>query len=228
MATKRLALVIGISNYTQLRPLPNARFEAATMAAELSENDFDVDTVPNNMLGRGEGSALEDRPAIVNALDRFAAKVRDSPGCTALIYYAGHGAMMSPMPGADQVLMGCDWPGESEKMSKRAKVENFGYTIGAKSIQELLAEAGRIVLLLDTCRTTLKACRSYPDRIPEESSLDPKMLLAYACYPNSKAAEHPQGTYGSYSGLLVEVQHCALHDCFDAHVSLQHWRRFTS
>jgi Caspase domain len=116
-----MALLLGISNYTQLRSLPNARFEAATIAAQLSENDFDVETVPNNMLGRGEGSAREDCIAIVDALDRLAAKVREDPGCIVLIYYAGHGAMMSSRLSADQVLMGCDWPAGNDKCCKLSR-----------------------------------------------------------------------------------------------------------
>ena len=76
---KRVAFVIGESDYAELTSLPNARRDAAVMASALAEMGFDVVEIAEN-LGKAD---LRSVPAIVAA--------RAAEADVALVFYAGHG-----------------------------------------------------------------------------------------------------------------------------------------
>jgi uncharacterized caspase-like protein len=75
---KRVALVIGMSNYQHLSSLPNPVPDAKAIAAELKDHGFAVSEYYNL-----------DRAGLLDALERFE---RDATGAeVAVVYYAGHG-----------------------------------------------------------------------------------------------------------------------------------------
>ena len=75
---KRVALVIGMSDYQHLSKLPNPVPDAKAIAAEFKSHGFQVSEYYNL-----------DRAGMLDALERFE---RDATGAeVALVYYAGHG-----------------------------------------------------------------------------------------------------------------------------------------
>jgi uncharacterized caspase-like protein len=73
---KRVALVIGMSDYQHLSKLPNPVPDAKAIAAEFKSHGFEVSEYYNL-----------DRAGLLDALEKF---VRDATGAdVALIYYAG-------------------------------------------------------------------------------------------------------------------------------------------
>src|SRR5262245_56616084 len=78
-ADKRVALVIGNSNYKNTAPLPNPANDAAAMALLLRGAGFDVVESRQNL------NATEMRRVIRD----FSDKVRDADD--AVVFYAGHG-----------------------------------------------------------------------------------------------------------------------------------------
>jgi len=76
---KRIAFVIGLSDYTELASLPNARRDAAVMANALADMGFSVVEIAEN-LGKTD---LRKTPAII------AERAADAD--IVLVFYAGHG-----------------------------------------------------------------------------------------------------------------------------------------
>jgi uncharacterized caspase-like protein len=76
-AERRVALVVGASQYKAVSPLRNTLNDARSVAAALKRLDFDVDI-----------AADPDRSAFETALRRFGSKARTAD--VALFYYAGH------------------------------------------------------------------------------------------------------------------------------------------
>src|SRR6476469_7232410 len=75
---KRVALVIGMSDYQHLSKLPNPVPDAKAIAAVLKSHGFEVSEYYNL-----------DRAGLLDALEKFE---RDAAGAeVALVYYAGHG-----------------------------------------------------------------------------------------------------------------------------------------
>lgn len=81
---KRIALVIGNADYDGNARLKNPVRDAALIASSLKACQFDV-ILRNNL----------DRRSFVKAVDSFSRKIRESPSCTALFYYSGHGLQHS-------------------------------------------------------------------------------------------------------------------------------------
>src|SRR3546814_12770827 len=75
--SQRLALVVGVGDYAQVDPLPNAVPAARAMAEALKELDFDVVGIYD--ASKGQISA---------ALQAFAERL--TPGAVAVFYYDGH------------------------------------------------------------------------------------------------------------------------------------------
>src|SRR5207237_9449804 len=78
-AEKRVALVVGNSNYQNAAVLPNPANDAAAIAATLKDAGFDVVESRLNLPAADMRRALRD----------FADQARDSD--IAVVYYAGHG-----------------------------------------------------------------------------------------------------------------------------------------
>jgi uncharacterized caspase-like protein len=85
LATKRVAFVVGNSNYQNVAHLANPAGDASTLAATFKKANFDVVTLRNDL------STVEMR----RALREFGDKARDAD--IAVIYYAGHGIEVDGM-----------------------------------------------------------------------------------------------------------------------------------
>ena len=79
LAEKRVALVIGNSNYTNVQKLPNPTRDASAIAALLKDAGFDVVDAEANLTN----------VAMRRAVRKFTAIARDAT--IAVVYYAGHG-----------------------------------------------------------------------------------------------------------------------------------------
>jgi uncharacterized caspase-like protein len=77
-AAKRVALVIGMSEYQHLSKLPNPVPDAKAIAAEFKSHGFEVSEYYNL-----------DRAGLLDALERFERDATEAE--VALVYYAGHG-----------------------------------------------------------------------------------------------------------------------------------------
>ncbi|MBD9519680.1 caspase family protein [Ensifer sp. ENS02] len=94
---KRLALVIGMSNYVLAGTLPNASRDAEAFNVFLKGQGFETDLILN-----------ADRRGLAGALSNFSRKI--GPDDVALFYYAGHGMQLR----GENFLVGTDARLESE------------------------------------------------------------------------------------------------------------------
>eukprot|EP00953_Heterococcus_sp_UTEX-ZZ885_P024190 13239-Heterococcus_DN1.PRE.5 len=90
-----------------------------------------------------------DRNTMVRALHALAQKVQKNPGCTALIYYAGHGAVTKFSH--KHVLMGKGWQFEG---SEDLTVDLHGCIL--EDYLSPLGDAQAIVILMNACRTNVR------------------------------------------------------------------------
>ncbi|WP_457579908.1 caspase family protein [Ensifer canadensis] len=126
---KRLALIVGISDYTVVGALPNAARDAEAFDGFLTQQDFETDLVLN-----------ADRRGLAEALARFSRKVGADD--VALFYYAGHGMQLH---------------GENYLVSTDARLESEfdipAETVPLSEIINALEKRARISLIfLDACR----------------------------------------------------------------------------
>ncbi len=127
---ERYAFVVGMTDYTTLRPLKNAVQDARLMAKTLEDVGFTVELVEN--LPKAE---LEAR------LTAFRRSI--SPGATVLVYFAGHGIQYSDenylIPADADIQDTVDLPLTS---------------LSTKNVLEQLyaSKAESVILVLDACR----------------------------------------------------------------------------
>lgn len=126
---KRLALIVGMSNYAVAGTLPNAARDAEAFDAFLKGQGFATDLVLN-----------ADRRGLAGALSTFSRKV--GPDDVALFYYAGHGMQLH----GENFLIGTDARLESE-------FDVPAETVALSEIINALEKRARIsMVFLDACR----------------------------------------------------------------------------
>lgn len=126
---KRLALVVGMSNYLVAGTLPNASRDAEAFSGFLKSQGFEADLVLN-----------ADRRSFAEALSRFSRKI--GPQDIALFYFAGHGMQLH----GENFLIGADARLESE-------FDVPAETVALSEIISALEKRARITLVfLDACR----------------------------------------------------------------------------
>ncbi len=126
---KRLALIVGMSNYVVAGTLPNASRDAEAFDAFLKGQGFETDLVLN-----------ADRKGLAGALSNFSRKI--GPEDTALFYYAGHGMQLR----GENFLVGTDAKLESE-------FDVPAETVALSEIINALEKRARIsMVFLDACR----------------------------------------------------------------------------
>lgn len=126
---KRLALVIGMSNYVLAGTLPNAARDAEAFDAFLKGQGFETNLVLN-----------ADRRGLAGALSEFSRKI--GPDDTALFYYAGHGMQLH----GENFLVGTDAKLESE-FDVPAETVALSEIIGAMEKRARIS-----MVFLDACR----------------------------------------------------------------------------
>jgi uncharacterized caspase-like protein len=133
---KRMALVVGMSDYVVAGALPNASRDAEAFDAFLKGQGFESDLVLNT-----------NRKGLAEALARFSRKI--GPKDVALFYYAGHGMQLH----GENFLIGTDAKLESE-------FDVPGETMALSEIINALEKRARISLVfLDACRNNPLADR---------------------------------------------------------------------
>ncbi|HEV7319600.1 MAG TPA: caspase family protein [Ensifer sp.] len=126
---KRLALIVGMSNYALAGTLPNAARDAEAFDAFLRGQGFETSLVLN-----------ADRRGLAGALSSFSRKV--GPDDVALFYYAGHGMQLH----GENFLIGTDAKLESE-------FDVPAETVALSEIINALEKRARIsMVFLDACR----------------------------------------------------------------------------
>jgi hypothetical protein len=131
------ALVIGVSQYAQIRPLPRVA-DAQDVAAALRDPAV-CGADPANVALLVEGDAT--RAAILDGLDQLAR--RAGPDATVVIYFSGHGGQLA---GGESYVMPVDgaW-GTRDRLDATA--------IGSRVLGERLAQirARQLTVILDCC-----------------------------------------------------------------------------
>lgn len=132
-AARKLALVIGINNYSEVPKLQKAVGDAQAMGDALSKIGFQVTT------------ALDmDRRGLNLALSKLYASIE--PGDTVLVHYSGHGIQL----GGENFLLPADVPAPNDANAELLKSESLSLltlidTISGKG-------AGATILIVDACR----------------------------------------------------------------------------
>ncbi|MBZ7920768.1 caspase family protein [Ensifer adhaerens] len=133
---KRLALVVGMTNYVAAGTLPNAARDAEAFGIFLKGQGFETDLVLD-----------ADRRGLAGALSNFSRKI--GPDDVALFYYAGHGMQLH----GENFLIGTDAKLESE-------FDVPAETIALSEIINALEKRARIsMVFLDACRNNPLANR---------------------------------------------------------------------
>ncbi len=133
LAAKRIALVVGNNDYTEVSKLEKATGDARAVAATLQGLGFDVIAVLD-----------ASRARMSRALVDFESRVQ--PGDTALFYFAGHGVALD----GGNYLLPTDIPNVTEAQRNQLRTDGFL----ADDISERLRERGAAttVMILDACR----------------------------------------------------------------------------
>jgi len=133
LAAKRVALVIGNNDYTEVPKLEKAAGDARAISATLTGLGFDVITLLDANRSR-MSRALVDL------------ETRVSPGDTVLFYFAGHGVALD----GGNLLLPTDIPSVTEAQRNLLRTEGFL----ADDISERMQVRGAAttVMVLDACR----------------------------------------------------------------------------
>ena len=186
VASKKLALVIGNSQYEHSAPLRNPRNDARAMASTLRDLDFEVISV-----------ADVTKAEMENALKKFSARLKDME--VALFYYAGHGMQMK----GKNYLIPVD--AKYENGESDVEFESINVEMLTKVMDNYMGGSDRLNLLI------LDACRNNPYRTwmrGGESGLASMQapsgtLVAFSTAPGSVASDGT-GENGLYTGELIK------------------------
>jgi uncharacterized caspase-like protein len=174
-AEKRVALVLGNSNYQNVAPLANPVNDSAKIAATLKDAGFDV------VDSRRDMAAAETR----RALRDFADRARDAD--IAVVYYAGHGIEVD---GANYLI-----PVDA-RLERDTDIYDEGLSLDRILIAIEPAKKLRLVIL-DACRDnpfsrTMKrtvASRAIGQGLAKVEPTSPNVLIAYSAKAGSTAAD---------------------------------------
>jgi hypothetical protein len=188
-APRRVALVIGISDYQYVTKLPNPVNDARAFQALLEAHCIDVTPVYD-----------ADHAQMALALSKFRVAVEGAE--LAIVYYAGHGIHYD---GADILLP----KGVKPRCSPRTLREALDGTIGMEEVMGVLRGARNRVVILDACRTTtFPTC---PPRgvdtvgfraLGRHAEATQGTLIATSTSTGGVAADGPRGGHSPYNELL--------------------------
>jgi hypothetical protein len=191
LADKRVALIIGNSNYTRVTRLINPENDASDLAERLRGLNFDVIFRTN-----------ADRPALDGALEEFERKAAGAD--TALFFFAGHGLQYHGL----NYLLPVDANLEDE-VSLRYN------TLSLDKVREALDSASGVkIMILDACRNNpfsdMLASRQAGrgrgvERTRGLARIDQTegMVVAYATQADQEAQDG-QGRNSPFSAALVQ------------------------
>lgn len=189
-AERRVALVIGNSNYANAVRLPNPEGDAEAMASMLRGNGFETVVLGTNL----------GRDAMIEKIGQFAEVARIAD--TALFFYAGHGIQVD----GKNYLVPVDAELKTELHAKNRTID-----IDAV-MHDAMSEAKRKLVLLDACRdnpfakqiqSTLPKTRStaVTSGLAEMRSGE-GTLIAFATGPGQVALDG-EGTHSPFTRALL-------------------------
>jgi uncharacterized caspase-like protein len=174
-AEKRVALVLGNSNYQNVAPLPNPVNDSSKIAATLKDAGFDVVDSRRDLVAAETRRALRD----------FADRARDAD--IAVVYYAGHGIEVD----GGNYLIPVD-----ARLERDTDIYDEGLSLDRILIAIEPAKKLRLVIL-DACRDnpfarTMKrtvASRAIGQGLAKVEPTSPNVLIAYSAKAGSTAAD---------------------------------------
>jgi formylglycine-generating enzyme required for sulfatase activity len=185
---RRLALVIGNKNYTEIKPLANPINDARAMETALQECGFEVMRLEN-----------ATKRSMENQIRAFSEKLKDySAG---LFFYAGHGMEI----GGTNYIVPIDISSEITEKDVAYECVNTNW------VQEKMGEAGAInktnILILDACRNNPFRKIRGSREITADTWSPPKELPTgvITCYAASlgETASDGEGNNGLYTSILL-------------------------
>lgn len=191
LAQKRVALVIGNSDYSRtadIGNLTNPKNDASDIAAALKRNGFEL-------IGGGVQLDL-DRQAMFDRILEFGDQL--GPGVVSLFYYAGHGVAVDNI----NYLVPVDG-GAKNKRQVRVKM------VAADLVLEQFTETGGglNIMILDSCRNTpaaYRGIRAVGNQGMAEMKPTSGTLISYATQPGNVAADG-RGRNSPYAKALIDV-----------------------
>jgi len=184
---KRVALIIGMSDYQHLSSLINPVPDAKAIAAELKSHGFEVSEYYNL-----------DRADLLDALEKFK---REATGAeVALVYYAGHGMEVD----GKNVLAPTDM--EIECQNKTAL-----RSVALEQLFDASSPAPQQIVLLDACRNnpfpqcpTRGASGSGFRGLSLVGEADRTLLIANATLSGNLAADGDPGAHSPFASALIK------------------------
>jgi len=184
---KRVALIIGMSDYQHLSSLINPVPDARAIAAELKSHGFEVSEYYNL-----------DRADLLDALEKFK---REATGAeVALVYYAGHGMEVD----GKNVLAPTDM--EIECQNKTAL-----RSVALEQLFDASSPAPQQIVLLDACRNnpfpqcpTRGASGSGFRGLSLVGEADRTLLIANATLSGNLAADGDPGAHSPFASALIK------------------------
>ncbi len=188
-AARRVALVIGIEDYTHVRKLNNPVRDATAIADLLCRHGIQPTLLKN-----------PTRSDLFEAIDTF--KFDASGAELALVYYAGHGMHL----GGEDVLLPKDL---SPKCDPASDAEARRGTIGIEVLVGAMRGAKTRIALLDACRTTaFPSCPTRGDITPVfrglQRAAQQGALIATSTSRGSVAQDGVAGRNSPYATLILQ------------------------
>jgi hypothetical protein len=181
---KRVALVIGNTDYGALGQLKNPANDARDMGVALGKLGFQIEVLVN-----------ADLPAMENAVIKLSSLLSSDKSSTGFFFYAGHGVQSS---GVNYLLPSkVEIPAEAFLKTK---------ALSAQSVMDLLQGAGNglNIVVLDACRDNPFAwSRSLNRGLSVVGSQPPGSIVAYATSAGS-TAQDGTGRNGVFTGELLK------------------------
>lgn len=185
-AERRVALVIGNSDYTEIAALRNARNDAALIADTLTDVGFEVVTALD-VNRREMGRAIRDFGTLLRGA---------GPDAVGLFYYAGHGVQYQ----GDNFLIPL---GAQIEISADLSLESYRVADIVQQMAE--AENALNLVVLDACRNNPfpQGTRSVDRGLARETAFSGS-LVAFAAAPGQTALDG-DGDNSPYSSALAEA-----------------------
>lgn len=182
---KRLAMVIGNSDYTSLGSLANPVNDARAMTNTLKDLDFDVMEYENL-----------NKKRMKRAIRDFGRKLKDYD--VGLFFFAGHGMQVE---GYNYLI-----PTDAPNLNNEDDVQDECVSVGKVFGQMEPADNKANIVILDACRDApigKSWTRSATSRGLASMTPPPKMLIAYATSPGKTAPDGREGENSPYTNALL-------------------------
>ncbi len=166
---KKIALVIGVQNYTALPPLRNSLNDASMMSASLKNKGFVVETLYDP----------KTKKELRDAITRYYNVMREQTGAVGIIFYAGHGMQ---------------YDGENYIIPASTVLQSPGdldeHCVKMNTIMAVLKSSSKSlnILLLDACRSLPSFTRATEQGLTRMEAPQ-GTIIVYATQPGKVASD---------------------------------------